>query len=158
MVGLHAVRRHEPMSLESQQLRGWTHANFATGIDNSVFVMLSIDLQLGFDAEQERVIHDVHAGQEVGILSNSHVYFMNIVSWHIYLLYMMLVRHKVLVFKSGSMRGAIFDEAAESAALEIIDARNIVCIVEPQSVPHQDQMHLLVVLHLDGIDTIDARD
>lgn len=56
------------------------------------------------------------------------------------------------------MCGAIFDLSIERTPFKIIDTRDIVFTVKPQSVTHQDQMHLLVILHFNCVDTIDARD
>ena len=70
---------------------------------------------------------------------------------------MMLILDKVLVFEGGRVGRAVFDQAAESTAFKVIDACDIILIIKPQSVAHENQMHLLIVLHFDGVDAIDAR-
>ena len=56
------------------------------------------------------------------------------------------------------MSGAILNQPAEKAAFEIINSINIVFIIKAQCVTHQNQMHFLVVLHLNGVNAVDARD
>ena len=70
---------------------------------------------------------------------------------------MMLIGDKVLVFEGGCVGRTVFDQAAESTAFEVIDACDIILIIKPQSVPHENQMHLLIVLHFDGVNAVDAR-
>ena len=69
----------------------------------------------------------------------------------------MLIGDKILVFQSRCVLSPAFDLPAECAAFQVIDATDIVFIVEPQSVAHQHQVHLLVVLHLDSVDAVDPR-
>ena len=42
------------------------------------------------------------------------------------------------------------------AALQVVDARDLVFVVEAQRVPHQNQVHFLVVLHLDRVHAVDT--
>ena len=70
---------------------------------------------------------------------------------------MMLIRHKVLVLQRRRMRCTILHQATERTALQIVNACNVIFIIESQRVAHQDQMHLIIVLHFHCIDAIDAR-
>ena len=68
----------------------------------------------------------------------------------------MLIADEVLVLERRRMLRTALDQTAESAALQIVDATNIILIVEPQGVAHQHQVHFLVVLHLNSVDTVDS--
>ena len=48
------------------------------------------------------------------------------------------------------------DEPAERATFEIVDTRDVILVIEAQSVAHQHKMHLLVVFHSNSVHTIDA--
>ena len=66
MVALHAVRAGKAMSLEPSQLvTAAHHTDATTGVHHSVLHILCIDLKLRLDAQQYRVVHDVHPCQEV---------------------------------------------------------------------------------------------
>lgn len=69
---------------------------------------------------------------------------------------MMLIGDKVLILKCGRMGGTSLNKATEGATLEIIDARDVILVIKTQSVSHQNKMYLFVVLHLNGVDTIDS--
>ena len=69
----------------------------------------------------------------------------------------MLVCDEVLVFQSRCVLSPALDLPTEGAAFKVIDATDIVFIVEPQGVAHEHQVHLLVVLHLDSVDAVDPR-
>ena len=70
----------------------------------------------------------------------------------------MLVGHKVLVFQSRCVTRASFDQPAESTALQVIDPADVVFIIKAECIAHQNEMHFLIVLHLDSVDTVDARE
>ena len=70
---------------------------------------------------------------------------------------MMLVSHIVLVFKSRCVGRTALLKTTVGAAFKIIDACNVILVVKAQSVSHQYQMDLFVVLHFDCVNTIDSR-
>lgn len=70
---------------------------------------------------------------------------------------MVLVAHKVLVFQSRCVRSSALYLPTESAPFQIVDSLHIVFVVKPESVAHEDEVHLLIVLHLDRVDAVDAR-
>ena len=71
---------------------------------------------------------------------------------------MMLIGGEVLVFQSRGMSGAIFNQATEKASFEVVNAVDVVLVIEAKSVAHQNEMHFLIVLHFDGVYTVNARD
>ena len=56
------------------------------------------------------------------------------------------------------MTRASFDKTAVRAAFQVVDARNVIAVVETEGVSHQNQVHLTIVLQLDRVDTVNARD
>ena len=68
----------------------------------------------------------------------------------------MLVCDEVLVFQSRCMLSPALDLPTEGAAFQVIDATNIIFIVEPKCVSHEHQVHFLVILHLDCVDAVDS--
>ena len=71
---------------------------------------------------------------------------------------MVLVHDEVLVLEGRSVRRTVLDQAAKCAALQIIDASDVIFVVKSERVSHQDEMHLFVVLHLNRVDAVDSRD
>ena len=49
---------------------------------------------------------------------------------------MVLIVDKILVFKSGCMRGSPFDKPTECTTLEVINTRYIISVVKTQSISH----------------------
>ena len=71
MIGPHFVRTLQAMSLETLQLRCLLFMGAPLAcIRNDLGVLGGIDVQFALDAEQDRVVHDIEGGEEVGILSD----------------------------------------------------------------------------------------
>ena len=68
----------------------------------------------------------------------------------------MLIGDEVLVFQSRCVLCPALDLSAEGATFQVIDATNIIFIVEPKCVSHEHQVHFLVILHLDCVDAVDS--
>ena len=49
-----------------------------------------------------------------------------------------------------------FHKSTKSTAFQVIDARHIVFVFKAQRITHQDQVHLLIVLHLHSVNTVYA--
>lgn len=144
------------MSLESCKFRGEANGTFPTSIDHSVLHILRIHLDLALDAEQDGVVHDVETGEEVAILLDHTIHFLDVLPGHVHLLNVVLVSDEVLILQCRCVRCTSLDTAIEHATLQVVYPRDVVFIVEAKSVPHKDQVHLLVVFHLDRVDTVDA--
>ena len=61
---------------------------------------LSVDLDLALYAHQDRIVHNVAAGQELRVLFDCFIDPIDVLRAHVDLLHVMLVRDKVLVFQS----------------------------------------------------------
>lgn len=155
MVGVQAIRAGEPMSFEPGKLacRLKVTLGHYTG---AALGRARVDLHLGLDAEEDRVVHDLQVAQKVGVFANRAVHRLVVLLREVDLLHVVLVRQKVLVLQRGRALQAPLDEAAVVAALEVVDARDLVFVVEAERVAHQNQVHFLVVLHLDCVYAVDA--
>ena len=157
MVGVQAVRAGEAMPFEPGKLTCRLEVTLGhyTG---AALGGACVDLDLGLDAEEDGVVHDLQVAQKVGVLANRAVHRLVVLLGEVDLLHVVLVRQKVLVLQRRRALQAPLDEAAVVAALEVVDAGDLVLVVEAQRVPHQNQVHFLVVLHLDCVHAVDARE
>ena len=71
---------------------------------------------------------------------------------------MMLIGCEVLVFQSRGMSGAILYQATEKTSFKVVNAVNVILVIEAKSVAHQNEMHFFIVLHFDGVYSVNARD
>ena len=117
---------------------------------------LSVNLDLALNAEQDGVVHNVAARQKRGILLDCIINSLDILGAQVYLLHVMLVQLEVLVFQSRRVLSAPLHKSTERTSFEVVDARDVVFVIEAQSVAHQHQVDLLVVFDLNRVDAIYA--
>ena len=98
----------------------------------------------------------MQAAQEVCVLANRFVYCLAVLLRQVYLLHVVLVPQEVLILEGRRALETTLDISAVMASLQVIDARDLVLVVEAQCVSHQDQMHFLIVLHLDSVHAVDT--
>jgi hypothetical protein len=118
--------------------------------------VLGIHLHFRLNPDQNRVVHYLASSQEVRVFSDDCINVIDVPPRHVDLLDVVLVSDEVLIFQSRRMCRAAFDLPAEQAAFEVVNARYIVFAVEAQRVSHQDQVDLLVILHLHCVNAVDT--
>ena len=89
-----------------------------------------IDLHLRLDAQQDRVVHDVQAAQEVSVLANRFVYCLTVLLRQVYLLHVVLVPQEVLILEGRRALETTLDISAVMASLQVVDASDLVLVVE----------------------------
>jgi len=67
-----------------------------------------------------------------------------------------LVLNEVLIFQCGAALDSAFDFSAIKAAFQVVNASDFIFVIEAECVAHEDEVHFLVVLHLDGVHAINT--
>ena len=109
VVSLHAIVRLETMALESIKFGRVSHACPSTSISNCVVEVFWVDLELGLNAKQDRIVHNVDAGKEVWVSSNWLDQSIDVSSRHVDLWHVLLVHDEVLIFQGWRVTSSTLD-------------------------------------------------
>ena len=130
MVRLQAIGWSKSVPLKSSKLLGGANWAFSIRVGERVWSVLSVDLYLALDSQEDGIVHDLAVGEELGVWLHCVIDLSNIFHRHVNLLNMMLIADKVLVFESGASRCATLDQSAKGASFEIVDACYIILIIK----------------------------